>query len=235
MESSGESGFCTGSVIHRTRGSSPLAPRRTPSPTPLSNMYQQQNHHQLPPRHLSSNSSHPVAPPQNAALFSPQLPASISSDRPLNESIRAAAAFALRTAPAVAMIHSHRFSHFPATNPSNILNLDHHPHSRPTLPHHYPFHIFSSSSQAPSDIGSPSPSTDGDSVIDLQSNDDSSSLCDDRKIMRGLQSSVHPGQFHGSKDVHGFSCKEVETEMNSREGKKVRSGGKTVSHFSTPK
>lgn len=212
MESSGESGFCTGSTIHRTS---------SPSLVPTSQMYQQPNN-QLPPPPVPHSSSH--SPHQYATLFS-----SVSSAvTEQQNALRAAAAFALRTP---AMIHSqHRFHFSSNPNPSHI--LDH--HQRPTLPHHYPFHLIQSPLRAPSDIGSPSPSTDGDSVIDLQSNEDAS-LSDDRKIMRGLQTHIHSGHLIESKNNNQFRCKEVENELTPNEGKKVRSGGKTVSHFSTPK
>lgn len=181
-------------------------------------MYQQQNN-QLSPPVPHSHSTH-----QYATLFS-----SVSSAvTEQQNALRAAAAFALRTP---AMIHSqHRFHFASSPNPSNI--LDH--NQRPNLPHHYPFHLIQSPLRAPSDIGSPSPSTDGDSVIDLQSNEDAS-LSDDRKIMRGIQSHIHPGHLIGTKSDDGFHCKEVENELSPTEGKKVRNGGKTVSHFSTPK
>ena len=80
--------------------------------------------------------------------------------------------------------------------------------------------------------------------LNLQSNEDVS-LSDDRKIMKGLhQSRIYPGQFpgHHTKELNELSCKEVENNemMNTNDnlpigtgGKKVRSGGKTVSHFST--
>lgn len=240
MDSSGESGLFLGSTIHRS-SSSPVPASTAAGPTtfvPTSQMYQQQQN--LPPVHSSSAtpSSYPAS-----TLFS------VSALEHQN-ALRAAALSALRqtTTHHPAMIHHHSTQRFfTSVNPSTILNLDHHPHHRPPLPHlhhQYPFHVVQSPLRVPSDIGSPSPSTDGDSVIDLQSNEDVS-LSDDRKIMKGLhQSRIYPGQFpgHHTKELNEFNCKEVENNevMNTNDnlpigtgGKKVRSGGKTVSHFST--